>query len=148
MAGVSTSTAAQPFVIAPMTQEEEGKQFVRRYSCSLVNVVDSADQVILARITLDERPLRRMIKKFHNYTALSNTPVVPVVTNGPLTKSAVEDAREAFLLELSSFELMVKKSLMICEAETRQVGKYQLERQRLGVRSYYQAPPCPHCSTR
>jgi len=38
---------------------------------------------------------------------------------------------------LSSFELMVKKSVMVCEAETRQVGKYQLERQRLGVSSHY-----------
>ena len=132
MTATSTSTAPQPFAIAPMTQEQEGKRFVRRDSSS-VNAVDPADQVILARITLDERPLRRMIKKFHNYTALSNTPVVPVVTNGPLTKSAVEDAREAFLLELSSFELMVKKSVMVCEAETRQVGKYQLERQRLGA---------------
>ena len=137
MAAASTSTAPQPFAIAPMTQEQEGKRFIRHYSCSLVNAVDPADQVILARITLDERPLRRMIKKFHNYTALSNTPVVPVVTNGPLTKSAVDDAREAFLLELSSFELMVKKSVMVCEAETRQVGKYQLERQRLGVSSHY-----------
>lgn len=93
----------------------------------------SLDQIILARITLDERPLRRIIKKFHNYTSLSHAPIVPVVPNGPVDPGAIEDAREAFLLELTSFELMIKKSVMVCEAEARQVGQYELERQRLGM---------------
>lgn len=42
------------------------------------------------------------------------------------------DAKEAFLVELASFQLMLKKSAMICEAESRQVEEYQRERQRIG----------------
>ena len=94
---------------------------------------NALDQVILARITSDERPLRRMIKKFHNYTSLSHTPIVPAMTNGSPSDASLQEAREAFLLELASFELMIKKSIMICQAEARQVDEYQLERQRLGM---------------
>ncbi|KAF8974177.1 Tho complex subunit 7-domain-containing protein [Flammula alnicola] len=112
MAASTTNTAAQPIVIPPMTTEEE-------------------DQVILARITIDERPLRRMIKRFHNYTSLSHTPIVPLVTGGTSTPNSVDDAREGFLVELATFELLMKKSVMICEAEARQVEEYQRERQRL-----------------
>ncbi|KAI0004946.1 Tho complex subunit 7-domain-containing protein [Russula compacta] len=43
----------------------------------------------------------------------------------------VEDAREAFLLELSSFNLQLKKAVMVCEAEARQVEEYYRERQRI-----------------
>ncbi|KAG5648924.1 hypothetical protein DXG03_000273 [Asterophora parasitica] len=91
-----------------------------------------ADNVILARITNDERPLKRVIKKFHNYTALSHTPVVPaVVSSGSSKESSLDDAREAFLVELATFELSLKKSAMICEAEARQVNEYQRERQKI-----------------
>lgn len=45
---------------------------------------------------------------------------------------SVNDAREAFLVELASFQLTLKKSTMICEAEARQVEEYQKERQRIG----------------
>ena len=47
----------------------------------------------------------------------------------------MEDAREAFLVELASFHLLMKKSAMICEAEARQVEEYQRERKRLGEKS-------------
>lgn len=51
----------------------------------------------------------------------------------PLGSSgAVEDAREAFLIELASFELALKKSMMVCEAERRQVEEYQREREKIG----------------
>jgi THO complex subunit 7 len=43
----------------------------------------------------------------------------------------LEDAREAFLVDLASFQLLMKKSAMICEAEARQVEEYQRERRRL-----------------
>lgn len=78
--------------------------------------------------------MRRVIKKFHAYTSLSHTPVVPaVVSLGSTTETSVEDAREAFLVELATFQLSLKKSAMICEAEARQVEEYQRERQRIGM---------------
>ena len=43
-----------------------------------------------------------------------------------------EAPREAFLLELASFQLSLKKSFMVCEAEARQVEEYQRERERIG----------------
>ncbi|KAF9478184.1 hypothetical protein BDN70DRAFT_65757 [Pholiota conissans] len=104
----NTNTAAQPISIPPLTVEEE-------------------DQITLARISVDERPLRRMIKKFHTYTTLSHTPIIPV-QSGSSNPASIEDAREGFLLELAQFQLLMKKSVMICEAEARQVEEYQRER--------------------
>ncbi|KJA29929.1 hypothetical protein HYPSUDRAFT_31969 [Hypholoma sublateritium FD-334 SS-4] len=109
---MAVNTATQPIVIPPSTAEEE-------------------DQIILARITIDERPLRRMIKRFHSYTSLSHSPIIPALTGGAATPTSVEDAREGFLVELATFQLMLKKSVMICEAEARQVEEYQRERQTL-----------------
>lgn len=91
---------------------------------------EEEDHIILARITNDERPLRRVIKKFHNYISLSHPPIVPG-SNGFPTASSVDDAREAFLVELATFQLSLKKSAMICEAEARQVDEYQRERKRI-----------------
>jgi THO complex subunit 7 len=45
----------------------------------------------------------------------------------------VEDAREAFLVEVASFQLSLKKSTMICQAEARQVEEYERERTRIGT---------------
>ena len=50
---------------------------------------------------------------------------------GPSTSA--DDARDAFLVELASFQLSLKKSLMVCEAEARQVEEYQKERERIGA---------------
>ncbi|KAF8076552.1 Tho complex subunit 7-domain-containing protein [Lyophyllum atratum] len=112
-AEASQSSASRPNTIPPLTPEEE-------------------DSVILARITNDERPLKRVIKKFHSYTSLSHTPVVPAaISTGITTETSLEDAREAFLVELATFQLSLKKSAMICEAEARQVEEYQRERQRI-----------------
>jgi THO complex subunit 7 len=71
-----------------------------------------------------------MIKRFHNYTSLSHTPIVPLLA-GAASSSSVEDAREGFLIELATFQLLLKKSVMICEAEARQVEQYQRERERI-----------------
>lgn len=57
---------------------------------------------------------------------------MPVVS-GSLSKTAVEDAREAFLVEVASFQLSLRKSMMICEAEARQVEEYERERTRIGA---------------
>ncbi|KAL4076119.1 Tho complex subunit 7-domain-containing protein [Scleroderma yunnanense] len=89
--------------------------------------VEDEDAIIHTRITNDERPLRRIVKKFHAYASLAHTSPVQSSHAG----GSIDDAREAFLIELSSFELSLKKSLMVCEAESRQVEEYQRERQRI-----------------
>ncbi|KAF8450530.1 Tho complex subunit 7-domain-containing protein [Boletus edulis BED1] len=88
---------------------------------------EEEDAIIHTRITNDERALRRVVKKFHSYASLAHTPLVSPVGHG----GSIDDAREALLVELASFELALKKSLMICEAESRQVEEYQRERQRI-----------------
>ena len=45
----------------------------------------------------------------------------------------MEDAKEAFLVELRAYQLALKKSAMICDAETRQVEEYQREKERIGA---------------
>ncbi|KAG6854869.1 hypothetical protein C0991_012059 [Blastosporella zonata] len=104
------SSTSRSTIVPPLTAEEE-------------------DQIILARITNDERPLKRLIKKFHNYTSLSHSPLVPTV--GSTAETTLEDVREGFLVELAAFQLSLKKSAMICEAEARQVEEYQRERQEI-----------------
>ncbi|KAK7060491.1 hypothetical protein VNI00_001256 [Paramarasmius palmivorus] len=108
------TTTQQPIVIPPLTAEEE-------------------DQIVHARITNDERPLRRVVKKFHQYTSVAYEPIVPQpgAPTGGYDESHINNAREAFLVELASFQLMLKKSAMICEAEARQVEEYQREKQRI-----------------
>jgi hypothetical protein len=71
------------------------------------------------------------VKKFSNYTTVAYSQADPP---GPeQSSSAVEDARESFLLELSSFSLQLKKAVMVCEAEARQVEEYYREKQRIGL---------------
>ncbi|KAJ7682635.1 Tho complex subunit 7-domain-containing protein [Mycena polygramma] len=92
-----------------------------------------ADQTILARITNDERSLRRVIKKFHHYTTLSHTPLVPHVPapGAAPAPASIDDSREAFLVELSTLQLVLRKGVMTCEAEARQVEEYQREKGRI-----------------
>ncbi|GLB33959.1 putative tho complex subunit 7 [Lyophyllum shimeji] len=107
------TSAPRPTAIPPLTTEEE-------------------DSVILARIVNDERWLKRVLKKFHNYASVANAPLVPaVIPPASAAETSLEDAREAFLLELATFQLSLKKSAMICEAEARQVEEYERERQRI-----------------
>jgi hypothetical protein len=91
------------------------------------------DAIIHSRITNDERALRRVVKKFTNYTTVAHSQVDS--PSSDQMSSAVEDAREAFLLELSSFSLQLRKAMMVCEAEARQVDEYYRERQRIGEQS-------------
>ncbi|KAI0050225.1 hypothetical protein FA95DRAFT_1487712 [Auriscalpium vulgare] len=86
------------------------------------------DAIIHSRITNDERALRRVIKKFTSYAGARVAPE-PAPPAPPST--AVEDAREAFLVELESFSLQLQKAVMVCEAEARQVEEYQRERLRI-----------------
>lgn len=70
-----------------------------------------------------------MTRKFHSYAALAYTSEVEPKPEA----STVDDAREAFLVELASFHLSLQKNLMVCEAEARQVEEYQRERERIGA---------------
>ncbi|EIW82332.1 hypothetical protein CONPUDRAFT_164950 [Coniophora puteana RWD-64-598 SS2] len=88
------------------------------------------DSMIYSRITNDERPLRRIVKKLHTYSSCAH-PTEPPLPGADHSDAMVEGAREAFLLELSSFQLSLQKSLMVCEAEARQVEEYQKERERI-----------------
>ena len=80
-----------------------------------------------------------MAKKFHTYTSVAYDSVLPLA---PGTAPSVEDARDAFLIELAAFHLSLKKNLMVCEAETRQVEEYKREKERIGTRS---TPPQSLC---
>ena len=71
-----------------------------------------------------------MTRKFHNYTSVAYNPIVP-----PAVAAPIDDARDAFLVELASLHLSLKKSLMVCEAEARQVEEYQRERERISAYS-------------
>ena len=119
--------------------EEEGRVYWVGYPFK-TDAEMFQDQIIFARITNDERPLRRVFKKFHGYTSLSHPPIVPSIT--PNGSNSVEDAREAYLVELASFQLLMKKSAMIREAEARQVEEYQRERRRLGETIINSFHPC------
>jgi len=73
------------------------------------------------------------MKKYHTFSSLAHP--APNSTAPASSKEETEEAREAFLVELASFQLLLKKSAMICEAEARQVEEYQREKQRIGVYS-------------
>jgi THO complex subunit 7 len=72
------------------------------------------------------------VKKFSNYATVAYSQVDSQGSDQSST-TAVEDAREAFLVELSSFSLQLKKAVMVCEAEARQVEEYYREKQRIGA---------------
>jgi THO complex subunit 7 len=76
--------------------------------------------------------LKRVIKKFHAYASLAAPPIVPPSSSATGT-TTLEDAKEAFLVELRAYQLALKKSAMICDAETRQVEEYQREKERIGA---------------
>ncbi|KLO12740.1 hypothetical protein SCHPADRAFT_929062 [Schizopora paradoxa] len=90
--------------------------------------LEEEDALIHARITNDERPLRRLTKKFHTYMSVAYP---PIVDPPPSTTSSVEEAREAFEIELASFKLLLRKTRMVCEAESRQQGVYRTEKDRI-----------------
>ena len=89
-----------------------------------------SDNVIHTRIINDEKALRRMAKKFHNYTTLAyDSSVAPQ----PGSPTSLEEARDAFLIDLATFHQSLRKNLMVCEAEARQVEEYKRERERIGA---------------
>jgi len=133
---VLLTTMAMPITLIPsLTMEEEGN------TCLLVSNLHwiwadrwystaTIDNIVLARITNDERPLKRVIKKFHNYI---NVSTASTKLDDTAQIRSINDTKEAFLIELASLQLLLKKSVMTCEAETRQVEEYQKERQNIGI---------------
>lgn len=131
MAATADSTSTeQAFIASPMSIQQEGifipLSIIAKRGYSHEHFL-SIDNIIHTRITNDEKALRRVTKKFHNYTSVAYNPVVP-----SSVIASLDDARDAFLVELASFHLSLKKSLMVCEAEARQVEEYQRERERIG----------------
>lgn len=127
----------KPVSIPPMSTQQEGKSVHSPTCCSWLNSLLEllADAIIHTRITNDEKALRKVTKKFYNYTTVAYNTLVPPP---PGSGISVDDARDAFFVELASFHLSLKKSFMVCEAEARQVEEYQRERERIGE---YQCPP-------
>ncbi|TFL05946.1 Tho complex subunit 7-domain-containing protein [Pterulicium gracile] len=106
--------ATQPIVIPPLTPEEE-------------------EEVIHVRLGNDERPIRRVVKKFYTYTSLAH---ISHANSDALASTEedvqkLEEAQEALLVELAQFRLILKKSATVCDAEARQVEEYKKEKQRI-----------------
>jgi THO complex subunit 7 len=74
------------------------------------------------------------MKKFHAFSVAEK--------DSPEGSSAIlrEDAREAFLLELSSYELALRKNTLICDAESRQIEEYESEKRRISMYPISLAP--------
>ncbi|KAI0091835.1 Tho complex subunit 7-domain-containing protein [Irpex rosettiformis] len=106
---VPQTPALTASVMSPMSQQQE-------------------DSIIHTRITNDEKALRKVTRKFYHYTSVAFNSGVLVA---PESSTSVDDARDAFLLDLASFNMSLKKSLMVCEAEARQIEEYQRERGRI-----------------
>jgi THO complex subunit 7 len=87
------------------------------------------DAIIHSRITNDEKVLKKVVKRFHNYATVA-FPLQPPAAS--VSTAAVDDARETFLVELASFHLNLEKAVLVCEAEARQVEEYEKEKQKIG----------------
>ncbi|KAF7301814.1 THO complex 7 [Mycena indigotica] len=106
--------ASQSTSIVPLTAEEE-------------------DRIILERITNDERPLRRVMRKLQNYHNVAYPHLFPYMAAADASGPTVDNAKEALIIELASFRLMLRKGAMICEAEARQVEEYKKEKERIDL---------------
>ena len=125
----ASSSASDVTYVAPQLQPQQEGTISSYWERTWLHL-SLTDAIIHTRITNDEKALRRVTKKFHAYTSVAYTSALPP---SPSTSSSVDDAREAFLVELASFHLSLKKSLMVCEAEARQVEEYQKEKERIGM---------------
>ena len=91
---------------------------------------DTLDALVHKRLTgPDEKPLRRLTKKFHQYTAA----ISPSPAADAMAAPQIGDARDGFLIELANFQLFLNKAALVCQSEARQVKEYQLEKDRIGA---------------
>lgn len=88
-----------------------------------------SEKIIHARITNDERTLKRIVSKFHAYMTLARD---PVTLDKASQENKLKDARDSFLSELDNYELGSRKTSLACAAEARQVSEYDQERLRIG----------------
>lgn len=88
------------------------------------------DAIIHSRIINDEKALKKVVKRFHNYASVAY-PLTPATAS--TSTAVIDDARENFLIELAALHLSLKKSVLVCEAEARQVEEYEKERQKIGI---------------
>ena len=93
-------------------------------------VYSFTEAIIHSRITNDEKVLKKVVKRFHTYASVAHPLYPPETRPEPAT---IEEAKELFRVELESFHLTLKKSVLVCEAERRQVEQYEREKQRIGV---------------
>ena len=115
--------------VPPLNLEEEGENYYALLTfCLGSQTLLIPDALIHSRIMNDEKSLRRLTKKFHLYSLL----VFPSDIE-PSTNTSVDEAREAFLLELVGFQLQLRKARMIYDAEHRQGDLYRKESRRIGV---------------
>lgn len=70
-----------------------------------------------------------MIKKFHSYVFIAEYDDLSSVGN----KNSLEEARESILAEIATFQLALQKSLLVHQADSRQVLEYEKEKQRIGM---------------
>jgi THO complex subunit 7 len=75
----------------------------------------------------DERPLRRLVRKFHAFSSQAQS-----TSPEPSDSAQVEEAKRNFLLELATYQMNLRRSALSCQAESRQVTEYQREKERLG----------------
>ena len=130
-------TSPQAVTIVPATPEEEGSQ-ISLYRQTKFQLTFGSDTIVLSRITNDERPLKRVVRKFSNYASLAFPPAgLRELDTAPAAPEKSSDAREALLVELGSFGLHLRKAAMVCAAEARQVEEYHLEKARIGMCSMY-----------
>ena len=101
-------------------------------------VYSFTEAIIHSRITNDEKVLKKVLKRFHTYASVAH-PLHPPETRPEQT--AIEEAKELFRVELESFHLTLKKAVLVCEAESRQVEQYEREKQRIGVWQPRTRPP-------
>ena len=95
-----------------------------------MSVYSFTDAIIHSRITNDEKVLKKVVKRFHTYASVAYPLHPPEIPSEP---EAIEEAGEFFRVELESFHLTLKKAVLVCEAERRQVEQYEREKQRIGV---------------
>ena len=105
---------------------------------SRVAVYSFADAIIHSRITNDEKVLKKVVKRFHTYASAAY-PLYPPETQPE--SAVIEESKELFRVELDSFHLTLKKAVLVCEAERRQVEQYEREKQRIGVWQRLTRPP-------
>lgn len=87
------------------------------------------DALVHTRIANDDRVFKRLAKVFNKY---ASTAYPALLELSPPNATSVEETRDAFLIELSSFQLMLRKNRLVCDAERRQADEYKKEKQRIG----------------